>query len=497
MGILIGDGNMATWLPRKSILTIVGACFLLFLGVTEAKAEFTSISMYPTTNYHKVLSNGAGGSGLLWTATSTGAVNSASFALCDDSTTATTYNVYARAGIRVGSTISWVATSTNSIDELDIEQASDVTGCYGSLLIYTFNFDSFTVTSGTQYVIRPIMSEDHNNECYILMKHTYDTDFDILEGSTVQDTLTPRFALFYDPYVYDGDVEVIENPDYDPDQIIEIWSEEFSLDTKICYINMSYGSCEWTFNYSRDYDDGIAYLIYDQDPKTRLDAIASTSLPLVPIRQASFDVPIEATTGTRDYCAFLEKASSTDLYLSCGHQIKWVEIGDDVTDNASSTDLNIIWKFVDKVTNVFPISLAKQMWSIFAAAKDATTTPAILHLQDVMPDDGDDILGGTNPVLLSYALIQANLPIWDTIILRFMNYCVYLIGFFISIFLVFPKLREIDLGGHNKVPAPDSDGTIHQSQTIRSMRDVRPAKVGHTADLRYKYPKGVTDLRYK
>lgn len=472
-------------LPRITTWGIVGLSFLGLAFGFGVKAytdwHISDLPLSPNQYKQPTATPGALGHGLLFTATTTGSLNHVTFKYCRESDTEASIFLVARLGIYTSpSNILWIATSSPKavIDfpaiDYHTSMAHTVADCNALLPGKTFTFPTLPViNNGFDYVVD--LRFEHNltvgGRGYMIGLATAHSNYKWLEGNILQTTMRPSFSLGYDVTYTDPDAEVIDiEPDPNP---VEVWGEEFNIDTKICYIGYD---CFWWFQYGMEYDNGIAYLINENDPHNRSEAIATSSLAIRPVRSEAFDVPSPAVPGTYFYCIFLEKASSTTAELTCGHQINWYT---DHDTTASSSVKAIFMDLVDTLTNVFPVSIAKQIFFYFLALSDATTTPAVMYLQDIMPDAGDAILGSTNPPLLSYQLLKENLPIWDDYILRFMNYCVYLVGFFICLFLVFPRLRSIDLGGHQKVAGtPGSEKNI----PVVNLRS-RPAD-SMTIDLR-------------
>jgi len=137
---------------------------------------------------------------------------------------------------------------------------------------------------------------------------------------------------------------------------------------------------------------------------------------------------------------------------------------------ASSTaedleDKGFLDALMNTLYNIFPLSLMHDIYSTMVSMKrDPEVEPSVLSLQDILPDEGDAIIGSTTIPILSANLIKSNLPEWDTVIFPFMEKVVYMIGFIFLIFIIWPKAQTLNLGGHEKVESTLAGRDSVQSQ---------------------------------
>jgi len=306
---------------RTPIYTLTLGALAFFFGVVNASAAFQEISDYSTTNYHKSIAVN-GGIGLLWTATSTGQITKATFSLCDDSDVTNGYTVSARLGYRSGGVNIWLATSTNSVSEANIQHASSVTGCYGSLVDYPFYFASSTISSGITYILSPMTNIAASNNAYFLIRSPYDTNFNVQEGVNFHTEMTPRFSVSYNQYDIYGVYEVDNPPAWDGDVLV---GSEQPLDpnyTNLCFIGQS---CLLWFGYSFDSIGADVYLLPGDGTSPDDSEFSPRSLIEGSTLKDYFTLSEPATAVTEEYCLYLDYPDRTDIdKIYCGIEVKWL-----------------------------------------------------------------------------------------------------------------------------------------------------------------------------
>lgn len=192
---------------------------------------------------------------------------------------------------------------------------------------------TYTIGNGDYYVllegVDTIEAHDQVGAHYATHNHSADSELfgiDYLGLGYYYSNFDLEFAIVWDDSYAappsEDEVEVIENPDYDPDMIVEVtFEDDLDISDKDCLIGED---CLWKFGYNLKYDNGYAYLVPDQNPRERASAVSSTTLGYKFIRTDYFEPPEPANPQTDEYCVFLE-TDATYLYLSCGHKVHWYD----------------------------------------------------------------------------------------------------------------------------------------------------------------------------
>jgi len=327
------------------------------------------------------------------------------------------------------------------------------------------NFDQIQIQVGDDYDL------DHIYSYFDTIDSSISTEYDPTEISGKVGFDFPHqdgeysnsewndWSLWYD--LSAGDIGTIGN------LVLVVSQDEFNRTfSDYEFISTTTDLTAWILNRGNDFVDGDVY------SKAKIlkinssaDCITGYEVDCVAVTVAETDVLhwISSTTG---YTVFNNPYDKPAGFTPAS------------TTAEDEENAGIIDGLLEKLFNIFPLSVLNDIYDLFMSFKrNPDVEPMILSMQDLMPDEADTILGATPIVILSAAMLTANLPQWDTVVFPFMEYTVYLIGFFFLVFLLWPKARSIDLGGHQPAIKEGQAGQI----------DLRKPAGEMTIDLRSGY----------
>lgn len=183
----------------------------------------------------------------------------------------------------------------------------------------------------------------------------------------------------------------------------------------------------WTIDRSHDLPDGISYA------QGVLFKIATSTDCLV-INDPDCDWTQIAAT---DIITFTASSTGYDIFDG-----PWALTGfyPATTSSSSEADAGLLGQVWYNIQNIFPISIAKQVWQAFYAAQQGTykATNTTFLAADLVDDKYKAALGSA--VIFSPTLVPTFFgSIWTDYIYKFFKYLIYLAAFFSTIWILWPK----------------------------------------------------------